>query len=372
MAADDTFRLMRKLEVRFGLARAIPAPRAALGLLAVLQLWRNGRSDCKVALPSALCHEVVLAVLAAGCQPVFCDVDADCGLIPLAEWRRARALGAEVAIAVHLYGNPVLMQPIREIFPAGSCLLVDDAAQALGSLTSEGQAGALGDVGLLSFGLTKHIPLGDAALMFRDAAFAAAVSDRLTVYPVVDNARRGALIGSFRARLEAARMDLRERNDTSLFAGLLEGMEPVLYKGTTPGADTRVMAALEDYDLQAQQRVQKAGLWAAGLRGTPFKAVGMGAGVVPWRYACRWPRLDWKAQHRLAASMREAGLHVSNWYLPVHWFLGSPPGTLPGTEMLALEVFQFWVNEEMTEDRIRVQAALVCELTRHQDNGAQA
>jgi dTDP-4-amino-4,6-dideoxygalactose transaminase len=165
--------LMTLLEDMFEVRRAIPVARGALGLAAVLKVWRGTRQSCKVALPAAICHEVVVAVLAAGCEPLFCDVSVADGLVTDAEWRRARSSGAEVAIVVHLYGNPANTQAVRSLFPAPACLVIDDAAQALGSRSGTGLCGSGGDVGLLSFGPTKHIVAGGAALLFRDAVFAA-------------------------------------------------------------------------------------------------------------------------------------------------------------------------------------------------------
>jgi dTDP-4-amino-4,6-dideoxygalactose transaminase len=81
---------------------------------------------------------------------VFCDVAITDGLVSSSEWARARALGANVALVVHLYGNPARVDEVRSIFPSPECLVVDDAAQALGSFSVAGLAGALGDAGLLS------------------------------------------------------------------------------------------------------------------------------------------------------------------------------------------------------------------------------
>src|SRR5579859_649547 len=101
MLSTEPHRLYRNLEAEYGAAQALPAGRAALGLIAVLEAWKG--SGNRVALPAAVCHQVVSAVLAAGCEPFFCDVDPSDGLVPEQEWQRARAAGASVALVVHLY-----------------------------------------------------------------------------------------------------------------------------------------------------------------------------------------------------------------------------------------------------------------------------
>jgi hypothetical protein len=71
------------------------------------------------------------------------------------------------------------------------------------------------------------------------------------------------------------------------------------------------------------------------------------------------PGFGWQEQHRAAEALRSAGLHVSNWYLPAHWFLGKPAAALPGVERLAREVFQFWLDENATPELIVRECAIV-------------
>jgi len=354
-------KLMRVLEARFSVPRAIPASRAALGLLAVLQCWRHRRGSSRVALPGAVCQEVVLAVLAAGCEPVFCDVDVADGLVTENEWQRARALGADVAIVVHLYGNPARVDQVRSIFPAPDCLVVDDAAQALGSFSRDGLAGGLGDVGLLSFGHTKQIPLGNAALLFHHAEFADEVNSILGDFLPVDDTQRTALTAAFRSRLELVRAGLCLDGTAAAngFAGLLDGMEAVLFADFSAGAEEAVIQGLDSYSAASEQRIAKARLWGSHLAGSGLEPVGMGTGCVPWRYACRLPGIGWSTQHRLAQAMRASGMDVSNWYLPAHWYLGQGAGTLPGVEALSREVFQFWVDDTVAPEAIEKHAAVV-------------
>lgn len=314
-----------------------------------------------MALPSAVCHEVVVAVLAARCEPVFCDVDPSDGLVQDSEWSRARSLGADVAIVVHLYGNPACLAAVRGIFPAQDCLLIDDAAQALGSCYEGRMAGTAGDVGLLSFGPTKHIATGNAALLFRDTALGQDVAARLSAQSTQPVSVRGALASAFRTRLEMARARVRDSGDNSAgaFAGLLEGLAPLLAVPYSPQAGIATVDALAHYAEAAQNRVAKKDLWALGLAGTGLQPVGMGKGCVPWRYACRLPGLSWSEQHRIAEALRAEGMHVSNWYLPAHWFLGPSAPPLPGVETLAREVFQFWLDEHTAREAIERDSAIV-------------
>jgi dTDP-4-amino-4,6-dideoxygalactose transaminase len=349
------------LERQFGVERAVPVGRAALGLSVVLDHWRERRGGCRVALPGAICHEVVVAVLAAKCEPIFCDVDPADGLVTESEWWRARSLGADVAIVVHLYGNPADTVAVRKIFRAPNCLLIDDAAQALGSNRNACMAGAGGDVGLLSFGHTKQISVGNAALLFTSIQLAEEVSERLRARTPQPQSVIAPLAAAFRRRLDIAREHLRGFSDNAAkdFTGLLEGLAPLLAVPFSEEAAAAAVRELAGYAETAQIRVAKMDLWSRGLEGSGLEPVGMAKGCVPWRYTCRLPGLDWSQQHRFAETIRAAGIHVSNWYLPAHWFLGQPAGSLPGVERLAREVFQFWLDENATHEAIAHESAFV-------------
>lgn len=366
MACPDDQQLYRRLESDFNVARALPVARAALGLMAVLRCWVDSGNSSRVALSASVCHDVVAAVLGAGCEPVFCDINPVSGNVSEQEWARARAAGASAALVVHLYGNPVDISAVRRHFSSSACLIIDDAAQALGSSNAAGLVGGQGDVGLLSFGATKHIEAGGAAILFRDSVFAETVARTLASTEILPEVLRSAIYTRFRERLEAARARLRSEGETAVFAfhGLLDGYSPSLQIPFPVGAANAAGLAFEIYPQALEQRMQKSAAWAAGLKDSGLVPVGMGTGTVPWRYTCRLPGIDWKWQHRLGEEMRSRGLNVSHWYLPAHWMCGYGIRTLPGTELLAREVFQFWVDEHTSLETIKQGAATVSAITK--------
>ncbi len=272
----------------------------------------------------------------------------------------ARSQGAEVAIVVHLYGNPASVPQVRAVFPAPQSLLIDDAAQALGSHLNGLEAGAGGDVGLLSFGHTKHIDAGNAAVVFRSADFADEVARELNALTPAPAELRELLQREFRRRLEVARARLRNTGEAARggFCGLLDGLDPVLRVPPRPGADETVVTQLLAYAGAMQARIAKAQLWSRELAGVGLLPIGMGPGCVPWRYACRLPESDWALQAVLSSLLRANGMHVSNWYLPAHWFVANARA-LPGVERLSREVFQFWLDERTAAESIVIQAAAV-------------
>jgi dTDP-4-amino-4,6-dideoxygalactose transaminase len=97
----------------------------------------------------------VFAVSYCGATPVFVDVDPltfnmDPGLVEARITERTKVL-----LPVHLYGQPVDMDPLLEIARARHLWVIEDAAHAHGALYKGRPAGSLGDIGCFSFYPTK-------------------------------------------------------------------------------------------------------------------------------------------------------------------------------------------------------------------------
>lgn len=345
------------LQGYFGVEHIVPSGRGSLGITAALRAW-GGKGD--VAVPAAVCQDVIAAILLAGRQPVFCDVDPATGVVPAAEWARARLAGAQAAIVVHLYGNPTDSVAAREAFPDG--LIIDDVAQGLGADTPRGLAGTGGDVGVVSFGHTKQIEVGGAALLCRDGGFAKACAAQLEASRPAAETEIQQVGRNFRIGFEAARKRLRETGENDGFHGLLADYGPAIQVAWNPTWSAPIAAALADYPIRLAARRAKAALWAKAIEDTGLIPVGMGAHAAPWRYACRRPGIDWAGQHRLADALRRRGLHVSNWYLPGHWLMNAPVGSLPGAETLAREAFQFWLDESINLETIQKSGPILREI----------
>jgi len=369
MTDHDCSAVERRLEADFAMAQAVFVGRAALGLASVLRCWSDRTQRDRIAVPAAVCHDVVLAILESGCTPVFCDIDPATGIVPHSEWARARAVGASVAIVVHLYGNPADATDVKRIFGDGDCLVVDDAAQAYGTSMHGIPAGAQGDVGLLSFGATKQISVGGAALLFRDSALGAEVRTAVASTEIASSSVRVALQTEFRRKLEAARALSRGRSDRrpEFFRGLMDGQEATLRIGPGDRYGAMVLRELDRYDVVAKERLAKRDIWVDSIRNLALEPVGMSGNGVPWRFVCRLPGINWSEQHLLGQAMRSRGMNVSHWYLPAHWMHDATPAVLPGVETLAREVFQFWIDEGTALEEVHRQGKVVAEILSNQD-----
>jgi dTDP-4-amino-4,6-dideoxygalactose transaminase len=92
-----------------------------------------------------------------GAKPVFVDIDPvtfniDPSLIEAAITPRTRAI-----MPVHLFGLPADMDPILHIAKAKNLLVIEDAAQAIGSQYGGRFSGTLGDFGCFSFFPSKNL-----------------------------------------------------------------------------------------------------------------------------------------------------------------------------------------------------------------------
>ena len=129
------------------------------------------------------------AVSHVGASPVFCDVDEDTlGLNPevLLKWLKEsltrqggewvnRESGRRVAavVPVHVFGHPCDSGRIAEICAEFGLVMVEDAAEALGTHLGGRHVGLSGDVGVLSFNGNKIVTTGGGgALLTNDEWFA--------------------------------------------------------------------------------------------------------------------------------------------------------------------------------------------------------
>lgn len=92
-----------------------------------------------------------------GAVPVLADCDPETALIDPASVERAITPKTKAILAVHLYGQPADMEALRAITKPRGLLLLEDAAQAQGSLLRGKRAGGLADGACFSFYPGKNL-----------------------------------------------------------------------------------------------------------------------------------------------------------------------------------------------------------------------
>ena len=135
---------------------------AALEMAAIL--CDLGPGD-EVIMPSFTFVSTANAVALRGAVPVFVDIDAQTLNIDPDKAAAAVTPRTRAIFAVHYAGFPADMDALAAIARDHGLLLVEDAAQALGSTYKGRPAGSLGDMAAFSFHETKNIISGEGGAL---------------------------------------------------------------------------------------------------------------------------------------------------------------------------------------------------------------
>jgi dTDP-4-amino-4,6-dideoxygalactose transaminase len=103
------------------------------------------------------------AVSRIGARPVFVDIDPRTYNLDPNQVESAITEHTRVILAVHLYGQPAALNPLRDIATLHGLWLIEDAAQAIGAEYEEERCGSIGDLACFSFYPSKNLgAYGDA------------------------------------------------------------------------------------------------------------------------------------------------------------------------------------------------------------------
>lgn len=97
------------------------------------------------------------AIAFIGAVPVFCDVKEDTYNIDPSLIEEKITEKTKAIMVVHLFGQPVEMDPISDIAKRHDLLIIEDAAQAIGASYKGAMVGSLGDIACFSFFPTKNL-----------------------------------------------------------------------------------------------------------------------------------------------------------------------------------------------------------------------
>ena len=102
-------------------------------------------------------------IMYLGATPIFVDSEEETwnicpqALTDAIKFCESKGKLPKAIIAVHLYGMPFNVKEIRQVADTYSIPIVEDSAEALGSLYDEQKCGTFGDIGILSFNGNKII-----------------------------------------------------------------------------------------------------------------------------------------------------------------------------------------------------------------------
>ncbi|MEM7348203.1 MAG: DegT/DnrJ/EryC1/StrS family aminotransferase [Chloroflexota bacterium] len=134
----------------------------ALHLLAAT--LKLGPGD-EVIMPTLTFVATANAIAYTGATPVFVDSESDTWNIDPEKVSAAITPNTKAILAVHLYGHPANMAPLRKIADEHGLLLLEDAAEAHGACYQGQRTGSLADAAIFSFYGNKIITTGEGGII---------------------------------------------------------------------------------------------------------------------------------------------------------------------------------------------------------------
>ena len=105
-----------------------------------------------------------------GAKPVFVDILADSWCLDPALVEAAITPRTKAIVAVHLYGNLCEMDALLAIGEKHGIPVIEDAAEAIGSVYHGKRAGSMGKFGTFSFHGTKTVTTGEGGMFVTNDA----------------------------------------------------------------------------------------------------------------------------------------------------------------------------------------------------------
>ncbi|MEM3172468.1 MAG: DegT/DnrJ/EryC1/StrS family aminotransferase [Candidatus Nitrosotenuis sp.] len=119
----------------------------------------------EVLLPSFTFVATANAVVSVGAKPVFVDILKDNYTMDPADLKRKITKRSRAVIPVHLYGNVAYIDEISEITKRRGLVLIEDAAQSMGSTYKKRQTGTFADLGCFSLYAAKVMTAGEGGVV---------------------------------------------------------------------------------------------------------------------------------------------------------------------------------------------------------------
>jgi dTDP-4-amino-4,6-dideoxygalactose transaminase len=280
-----------------------------------------------------------------GAVPVFVDIDPLSYNIDASRIEAAITDKTRVIIPVHLYGQMADMDPIMTVARRHNLVVIEDAAQAIGSEYRGRRAGSIGEFGCFSFFPSKNLGgFGDGGMVTANDPALAHKAKLLRNHGAEPKYYHKLVGGNF--RLDA------------LQAAILRVKLPYLDRWTAGrqlNAD-RYRRLFAEANLVAEGP-EAAGKQAAGKQGVVLPAELAERRHIYNQFVIRTDRRD-----AVMAKLKERKIGHEIYYpVPLHLQecfaeLGYKPGDLPHAELAAKETLALPIYPELTED---MQAAVV-------------
>mgnify|MGYP003575786500 FL=1 len=184
---DDLAALEKRLADYCGTAEAVALNSGTDALLLAMKIAGVGEGDEVITPPNSFVASTA-TIIQLGARPVFADVLADQNIDP-EKVARAITPRTRAIMPVHLTGRICQMDEIMEIADRHGLIVIEDAAQAIGSMYKGRVAGSIGHFGCFSAHPLKNLnALGDGGFVTTNDHAAAERMRRLRAHGMADRA----------------------------------------------------------------------------------------------------------------------------------------------------------------------------------------
>jgi dTDP-4-amino-4,6-dideoxygalactose transaminase len=231
------------------------------------------------------CSATALAVIAAGCTPIFADISDRTLMLDTRLLEQSIGPSTKAVLATHMWGNPEDMPALIDLAGRRGLHVIEDTCLSLGTTLGGRMAGSNGLVGVFSFGCIKPIQGGEGGMIVtRDEALARDLrsmrhwGDRTIEYGVRDtlrpawNGRMSEIVAAVVAeQLKGYPRHLRSLRQAvaefQAFVSRIEGIELVLGNArfTDDCAFTQVVLRIDEHMIGRSKASFKDALYARGV-----------------------------------------------------------------------------------------------------------
>lgn len=148
------------------------------GALEMMAIGMDIKEGDEIIMPSYTFVSTANAFVSYGAKPVFVDIspqdlNIDLDLIENAITEKTKAI-----VAVHYAGHSTDLKKLKQICEQYELILIEDAAMAFGGKWENNYLGSIGDMGMISFDVTKQISaIQGGLLLVNKEKFAARMED---------------------------------------------------------------------------------------------------------------------------------------------------------------------------------------------------
>ena len=301
-------------------------------LLACLMAENIGPGDEVITSPYTF-FATVGAISRLGATPVFVDIDPATYNIDVTQIAGKITKKTRAIIPVHLYGQMAEMDPIMALAESYKLVVIEDAAQAIGSEYKGRRAGSIGHYGCFSFFPSKNLgAAGDGGMIVTNDAQRAEKLRVLRAHGSKPKYHHKVVGGNFR----------------------LDALQAAIVSAKLPHLDSWTLGRQRNGQMYDQLFVE-AGLTGAS-RATPCAALPK---VAVNRHIFNQYVIRVSQRDQLQAYLQKQGIGTEVYYpVPMHIqecfaYLGHKAGDFPESEAAAQETLALPIYPELSGAQLR-------------------